>query len=62
MIEEVLVGGLVGYTLGAVFILLFVVLTEGGVDFCRWYGDKYGKFTPWDRKNYIQIFKKPIGI
>ena len=26
-----------------------------------WYKNKYGKFTPGDGKNYMQVFKAPIS-
>lgn len=55
-------GALIGYALGVLLIVLFVVLSEGVVELSMWYRTKYGKFTLGDGRNYLQIFKRSIWL
>lgn len=42
--------------------ILGVIVFELIDDFSHWYGNKYGKFTPGDGRNYMQIFHRGMEI
>jgi hypothetical protein len=50
---------IVGILLGRIFgSILFGLLDE----FIMWYGSKYGRYTPGDGRNYMQIFKTDFKL
>ena len=45
-----------------IFLGRIGVLTYGIDGVVMWYQNKYGKFTPGDGRNYLQIFKISVAL
>ena len=47
----------VGIFIGRTGVLDYII-----DDILLWYSNKYGKYTPGDGRNYIQVFKTPVEV